>query len=512
MHIFLYSGFRKRPNSTKIPDSSVTYKDLEGYLREPCSVVTPVFNIKRPILDFVPNVYNYAYIPNMNRYFFIRDWIWNDGLWECHCEEDVLASWRSSIGNTEAYIERCSHNFNQQSSVPEYDGSIIDKTYPVKTDFQTEQWSITSPFSGVTVDNGCFVLGVFGGSATNAGTAVDYWALTPAQMARVSSYLLSDPYFENAGFTNLTQPITIGLAKSLVNPIQYITSCMWFPFSATSIASGSATTIKIGPYNLDASQGPQGYHLGASATAHYTIDVTVPVHPQAATRGDYLRYNPFSRYSLLFPPFGTMPIDIAYYAPNDVLEIDIVIDCITGKARMCLRFKSSDSSSLIRKYFYETSSQFGVPIQLAQVANDAMRAVTSVINATTTAIAGAMDVMGATQGGIAGLSGAVHETGLHLNSIANAVESMFPQLITQGVTGSFSAFSSYNSVYPALTARFGIVVDENREEWGRPLCQIRYINTFAGFVKCGDIHVDFGCLAEENRMIENFLMSGFFYE
>ena len=504
MHIFLYSGFQKKPNSTKIPDSSVTKLDLTGYLKEPSSMVNPVFNIKRPVLDFVPNVYNYAYIPSATRYYFITDWIWNDGLWECHCKEDVLASWKAHIGTTSAYVERCAGNASAQDSTPDWDGTIVDKLYPTTTDFTIQEtrlsallnWDITN------VEDGCFILGVFGGESNNMGTAVNYWALTKAQMGAFMSYLLSDSFFDNAGFGAITtELLTRNMAKALMNPLQYVVSCMWFPFSPSSVATGSARNIQIGPYNLSSGSGPQGKFLGGTASYTYNVNVSImPEHPQASSRGSYLKYAPYSAYTLILPPFGTIPIDYSYFDETaDELNINIIVDCITGKARLYL---GAHGDGLNLRRFFETSAQFGVPIQLAQVANDNMRSNSSIISAVT-------NNLGAAWSSYSGQVGsAIHQTGMWITSIGDAIEANFPQILTQGINGSFSSFKGE----PMIIGRFSNLINENRSELGRPLCAIRTLNTLAGFIKCGEVHIDYGCLEEEEKQIQSFLTTGFFME
>ena len=506
MDIKLYS-FKKRVNSTKAPvvsgEHPTSATTLTGYLREPSSVINPIFKIKRIANDASPDLYNYAYIPEFRRFYFINDWVWVDGLWECHCNVDVLASWKSSIANISAYVERCAGNLDPSSGVADWDGSIIDKLYPTTTDFDIEQTAISPGWMTSTPDTGCFILGVFGGEANNIGTAVTYWALTKSQMGSFMSYLLSDTFFDNAGFGALTtEPLSRNMAKALMNPIQYIASCMWFPFSATNVRTGSQRNIQIGPYQLASGSGPQGYYLGGSATYSYDFDVTVPIHPQSASRGKYLLYPPFSKYSLILPPFGTMPIDISYFEVGDKLNCNVLVDCITGKARLYLGAKDGSNSLLLKNRFYETSTQFGVPIQIAQVANDAMKSTTSIISAVTNNLGAAYSTFKGQYGS------AIQQTGMWLSSVADAVEAQFPQIISEGVNGSFASFIGS----PTLTARFAVIVDENRTELGRPLCTFRTISTLSGFIKCADVDIEFYCLDDEEKMIKSHLTNGFFFE
>ena len=83
MQIVLYSGFAKKENSTKQPPSGQTSITVTGTLKEQCSIFDPVFNIERVTGDVVPYGFTYAYISDFNRYYFVTNWNWNFGIWEC---------------------------------------------------------------------------------------------------------------------------------------------------------------------------------------------------------------------------------------------------------------------------------------------------------------------------------------------------------------------------------------------------------------------------------------------
>ena len=118
MEIQFFSNFSKRINSTKQPTTATA--TLTGKLKESCSIENPVFQIKPLSPDTLPG-YTYAYIPAFHRYYFVSDWVFNVPLWECTLQEDYLASWKTNIGNTSAYIDR---------SASESDGTILDTQLP----------------------------------------------------------------------------------------------------------------------------------------------------------------------------------------------------------------------------------------------------------------------------------------------------------------------------------------------------------------------------------------------
>lgn len=70
--------------------------DFQGVLREQSSIINPVIKVQS---TKVPN-FNYAYVPDFNRYYFIvgiRNISTN--IWELSLGVDVLESFKSSLAN-----------------------------------------------------------------------------------------------------------------------------------------------------------------------------------------------------------------------------------------------------------------------------------------------------------------------------------------------------------------------------------------------------------------------------
>lgn len=69
---------------------------LTGTMRDSSSIVKPVILVEG--VSF--NAFNYAYIPNFDRYYFIKEIVnYRNDLWILELECDVLMSFRSSILN-----------------------------------------------------------------------------------------------------------------------------------------------------------------------------------------------------------------------------------------------------------------------------------------------------------------------------------------------------------------------------------------------------------------------------
>lgn len=501
MEIDFFINFEKRVNSTKRPVAGgiVTSHTLTGYLKEPCSVMYPVINIQNVPVQNAPCVFTYAWIPAFYRYYFVKDWVWNDGLWTVHLEVDVLATYKPHIGDTYAYIERASAD--AQGNTPYYNGRIIDRMYPAMNDFDTDSIVLNAPWTGWNIEDGCYVLGIISrtNNVSNAGGAVQYYALTYTQIRDLLEYMLNDAFYDSIGFSalNPTSQVSHDLAKAIVNPIQYITSCMWFPCSVSTFTAASPISINVGPWTTLGTGSPILDRVGYRSD----FSVTIPSHPQASTRGEYLNYSPYSRYLCMLPPFGAFTIDPSYIPEDRTIKFTIQVDGITGKA--CLQICREDTTQGNTDFFYESSAMFGVPIQLAQLTTDYIGAIKGAVTTVGSAIAGitASSFMGGAMGAM-----------MTLNSIGNTLEALQPQVSSEGVNGSFIAFERLTGTFPRLTVQFVKVVDEDNTEIGRPLCEVKQIKSLSGYIKCGECTVNFYAFESELNEIHSMMLNGFFWE
>jgi len=501
MEIDFFINFGKRTNSTKRPtvEGIVMKHTLTGILKEPCSILEPVINIQNPITENPPCVYTYAYIPRFYRYYFVRDWVWNDGLWTVRLEVDVLATYKPHIGDTYAYIDRCSQD---------YDGSIIDMRYIATTDFNIESHDISTSWFNVNPSSGgCYVVGIINGSSaylSQTGGAVTYYAMDIEECQNLMRYLLSDQFLSDNGFPTImtaAQQMTNDMAKAFINPINYISSVTWFPLPVNAFSQEPRTNINVGYWAV-----AQTIATGRVVNAYSVIlhcGVNIPIHPQAAGRGKYLNYAPYTKLTLVLPPFGQIPIDTSFCEIGSYLYCDIFVDAITGKAELIVKIEPDDLHLTDNNVVVTTAvGMFGVPIQISQINADFYHAAVESVQAGLSTGAGVLSAL------TMNLGGAASNASTAVSHMANAVDCVMPQIRNQGVDGSFL----FTFIQPRLCAHHLIIVDEDNSELGRPLRANRYIRDLPGFVKCFEVTVDYSCFKDENTRIHNYLMSGFFWE
>ena len=470
-----FFAFEKKKNSTKQPVLNtgtiftVDLKDDTSMLK-PVLLLTPTSTgMPNP---FTPAYFNYSYIPSFGRYYFIDDVQYVLGHWEFYLTVDVLASFKTGIGTTSAYIER---------SASASDSNLIDGFYPIK-----DQCSIVVTDFGTILsrNTGCYIVGITDciNSQSRVG-AVTYYAMTESELNSLLQFLYSGSIYTMSSITDITE----GLYKSIMNPMQYIVSCMWLPVARDTAASGSAVNVCLGYWQAT---GVSSKLVDGWVTSKDNR-VSFPNHPQAASRGNYLNYSPFSKYTLYCPPFGGIPIDSMYRNVGTYLNIKISIDCVTGQGS--LRVSVQNDNALVAAYQQKTMVErcalVGVPIQLSQVNTDMLSGVTGIGNS----------IISAITGNYAGAASGI------MNAAAEVSQTSQNSL---GYNGSF--LETFNSTI--LVSEFYTQADTDNTDHGKPLMSTRTINTLSGYIKCSDGHFDGACLDTEKTEINNYMISGFFYE
>ena len=478
--LFLYKQFAKKENSTKTPPAGTLTLTLQGILKEPCSIMTPVIKIERLPQDAIPGDYTYARWVQADRYYFIEDWVWMNGLWEVHMKEDVLATFKAPIGNSTEYVLRT-------DSTTDFNGEIADTTYPATTDVETETVTSMNPFSS-DLDVGCYIVGIISGGQTEAVGAISYYVMTSSQFGALKEKLFSDDNLVimdiiDSGGQQLVTDLSQEVLKTLYDPYQYVASCMWFPFPESLISNKTAvSSINIGWWTYPLS----GYRLYAQTVQVAEQAIPFTLHPQANSRGSYLNYAPYSKRSLV-GRFGIVALDSFNYKPGDSIDVDYIIDLITGQCRTQIgRMRESAYDLLTERHFL-----LGVPIQIAQVGTDYLG---TAMNAMHT-INALPELLGGSISGIA-------------NGVYNTIQSAMPQVETSGTNGSFLT-AGYET---HVVTQFFKIVDEDIAHRGRPLCELRQLNTLSGFILCAEGEIDISCYDNERKEITRYLTTGFFWE
>lgn len=513
MNITFYQ-FAKRTNSTKIVNVTGTTYDCQ--LKAETDMINPSLLINGVPAAWNP-IWNYCYIPAFSRYYFINNWRWRNGVWECDCTVDVLASWKTQIGAKEEYILRT----NSTNGLV-FNENVSDTVYPTLCDFSKNAVEVASPFAS-SITSGCYIIGCITGAdftpqPDETVGAITYYVMTPTELENLKYQLLTDENMVTMGITDtlgqmLVNDVSKEVLKTMYNPYQYVVSCMWFPFGANAITDKTyKTAIRLGWWSYTVT----AYAITAQVLSSFVEDIgSLHGHPQALNRGNYLNYEPYTKTTLI-GRFGTMAVDTHYFANGETLRIYYQIDLVEGTALMKLVARTATpSETLITTRVF----QIGVPIQLAQVGVDymgqamasvqgSMGALSGIIGGATSGgnLGAAAGPYGAAAGAVVGAAtGAVNSL---LNGVYNTTAASMPQMETSGANGSFLLPFQKTT----LLQLYYYIADEDIEHRGRPVYRKKTINTLSGYVLCAEGDIDFACLETEKAMISAYLTSGFFYE
>lgn len=499
--------FTKRSNSTKIVDVSGTSKSCQ--LKDSVSMIAPTLIIQAVPASWNP-IWNYCYIPGFKRYYFIKDWRWANGVWECDLVVDVLASFKTEIGNMSEYIERASYTF---------DSDIVDTAYATTAQVSVKKTILTTDYLPAW-NSGFYVIGIIGNESTATQGAITYYQMTATEFARLRAYLLSDTFLTAQGLVNLADFIPADATKVIYNPFQYIVSCKWYPFAASAIPSSYKTSVSRILFGWwDTGTGFSAYRINSSCpvydSSHY---YTFNHHPQNA-RGNWLDRYPYSKRIVKFPPFGDIMLsdDIIYPNTNSELKTRLIVDFITGISYLELALVNNRGTTLEQNVIIARESQdLSVDIQLAQVGRDYYGAqATQVKNSMYefNSIVGTDVDLSSYEGAAA--SG--FKAGAKIGQLqdyetyvakGDYLKANAPQLLTSGANGSISGFIP--QAY--LIEYFYMIENDDNSHIGRPLSMIQTINTIPGFIMVKSPDVALNCFEGERSLIKQFMSGGFFYE
>ena len=477
-----YDSFNKKDNSTKRPASASTSYDC--LLKANCGIINPVLIVQT---SGNPTLTNYCYIPTFHRYYWVKEWVYNDGFWECSLQVDVLATYKENIGSSTQYILRTSDS-------SKWDGSIIDTYYPTKGG--TETSVTTGAINFANPSAGYYVVGIYG--ATDYGVSyggITYYYMDPEKMAKFMK-LLFDPSLPAMDITAITGDLSTETMKALFNPSQYIASVRWWPIA---LPMAAPFEIKFGYWTLpwDETGTPAGISAGIvtmpEVSGPTNVEINVPKHPQSSARGGYLNQAPYSTYVLHTGIWGDIQIPTTDLIGFDKIYMDVYsCDVATGEARMELYTKTGTTHNTIGDY----KGKIAVDISLVQATSDVIGAVSNVAGGIGGAIGNALtgNIGGAITSAVAG--------------IGDAASSLIPQLTSQGSIGSYA-----DILQPFLVAKFLRIVDANDDHYGRPCAKEMVISTLtSGFIQCAEGDIEAPATLGELDSIKMYLTSGFFYE
>ena len=544
--------FYKKVNSTKRPTDSNSNITFDVELKESSNIMSPTLILSNGFSGSQPPyIYRYCYIPSFNRYYFVKSWSWLCGRWECDLEVDLLATYKTDIGNTHAYVLR---------SASDYNPDVVDNKYITIKGVFTESkglasgsdswWNINLYNAPITQGFYCVTIA---NHDVNAIGAVSHYAFSASAMQEFMSIMYSSPTWMGVSDASLSND----LQKMLLNPIQYITSILWIPVGISAGSLNSISTIPYGWWNITL-QNNVVYRIDINRlilTRRYYFDLVN--HPQYQSgKRRWLNLSPYREIALRFEPFGMIRIDPSKLYDNGRLYCQVDVDVTTGLAILSIMPELQEQGSsawLVKDIIYVTSAQLGVPMSIAQMSvdisklgsmstwaggaalaassdeglqesiSDSVQAVSSAVKSSSTPSfwryltdpeyrrSYSPDVRASEQRAVSNAVGSVIGTVKKaIPSIANAALAVSGVCESRGSGGAFSPLF----IPPELIFYFQKIIPTDDSYYGVPLCMNVQLGGLNGFILCangGDFVGTYSTEIEEQG-VRALLEAGFFYE
>lgn len=276
----------KRRNSTKIvPDGT----EFQCSFKDDVSVIAPKIFVKvNPGTD--TSLWNYMHIPVLNRYYFITTCIKITATTVmCIGEVDVLATYKTDILNTDAYVYYSQSNYN----------SWIPDTRLELENHAILNGIIEQPFNDYFDMDGCYILTIgtdyASGESNSLSTSL---CLTRNDMAALGEVLFSEEIIQEA-------------VNYFNKPIDNIMSCVWLPISSIRFVSTDTAEFKIGntvyggPYPI--------VENAYTSVVEFSLNEIIPYFYKNEETGivtykDYRNCEPYTKYQMFLPGNGLIDI------------------------------------------------------------------------------------------------------------------------------------------------------------------------------------------------------------
>lgn len=452
MMILKLYNFSKKANSTKVPASD-TATELNVTLKENVSLYSPSF-----ILSTEPNQFNYCQLDD--KYYYINDYVYvGRNTFIINCTLDVLASYKSDILNTKAFVLYSSSNYD--SSIPDHRLSQkAECTYLKNTKDLTTADNLYKMNSGA---------GYF---------AVSYIGQPPYEMEPSTILGLDFNNFRSLAAAINSKSIAEFFAtgymnKLLNNASQAITSVKFIPIAMHQRDLEKSTYQVVLGGNCAISA--YGYELG---TIQYSCVIPIPWQFT-----DFRNRSQYTTLMMNLPGVGVVPLNPDNYIGFDNITVRALVSEKTGVITYDISGLERYQCDISRNVHISTGSNPGLMSLLSGVTSTAYGIATGNYAG---AVGSAFNAIGSSfghQGGSVG--GATGNTGYLINNQVTL------ESCCHGTT-----------IEPSAMA----------EKYGRPLNKVVTLSTLSGYCQTTDASVEINASNEIIEEINNLLNGGVYIE
>lgn len=305
--------FSKRNKSTKLPEN-VTYVEKDCVLKDKTSVTHPVLLLQ----TFNAAAYNYFYIPDWNRYYFISDAMFVENMWEVAGTEDYLASFKAAIGISNANILYASGSTK----------SIVDSRIPVKSTVLIGHEYSAIPNMTITEGSGAVIIGL-----TGKGSFGSYLMQDSGLVSELLDGIEDWSSFITDNWTFTKQLFFGGSASDCLRSAIAIPLVIGGP----DVSGGSAEDLNLGNYPCTDEQGNsiKGYKI-TKPILGYGGTINIPWQSS-----DWKRVSNYTTIKAYFPFIGIISIPATELQNDSSITYHYSINVTSGDISLEIRGTNS---------------------------------------------------------------------------------------------------------------------------------------------------------------------------
>lgn len=477
-----FYSFSKRRNSTAVPTGAGTQYSVA--LKEPTSMQNPVFTLSA-------GSFAYNYCQFNGAYYFVEDVtsLRND-IWQISCSKDVLATWKSAILATEAYI--------MYSNIG--NSEIIDTRIPLETSRSIQTASAAFPHFSLA---GTFVM-----TCTGENSTASWWDLNPAliEYSITKGYALQQVIDDGAGqlLPDPTSAYSITEALNYLSAIlknawatmlgsgkaiEAVRSCTWLPISYGAGSPGGVVSDAVYLSNF-----PTGITRGRIVDPIQQIGQITLTIPWQAT--DWRRNEPYTQIYAYIPFIGLIHIPSSQVIGDSGITFIFSLNISTGE----LAVQVNNSTQVLGTY----GASIGVEVPVGSSNAKGAQAITSVIGtglgAGAAAAAGLMSPLAAGAAALAGIAsigaGAIAGTPQTVGGLGGGAGA--------GLGSNIVLFTIYHDTTVAPSSVTSVI--------GLPSFTKATISTRSGYIQCAEFSLNAAAPEPDLIAVNNFMNSGAFIE
>ena len=484
MTILFYSVSDRKNRLSKTLGTATS---LSGTLREPVSLTDPEILIESATVP----AYNYAYISDLGRYYFIVSVVAEQySIYRLRMHVDVLMSYKGlKNGASSTGIYALNPYIDYQQAGMDY---TPETRYPVTG---TTELTVSSTATSTSWEGSSKLL-----DSTSTLKKYQFWINGNVYIGSPALYIdsplplavLIGGYTEQNWLAQQLQR-NVSASGSILEYV-YKFGCLPVEISGTNIPA---------QYNLDfpggfnqitlpgTTPGQSGFVMASHAglrpkTVDFTVSITTPstIRPQS-------NLPPFCRLSLVFRPFGKFELDPGLIFRNVVstpttVAVRVVVDPMSGTGSLYYG-KTSPNIYLGSANLFISYPLAATTYSAAKVASGVLSVAGSVISAVATQGATALSIPG---------------------SLINAVSASIPNTSVSGGEEFVIDEGPHIEVYKKTTEDF------SDGQFGRPYFARNTIYSISGYTQVGKVEIEgtgFGSMLDSERTeLENIMKGGFY--